>query len=640
MLTTTHPPSSPTGWLAQVLSSRWRALPILMAGTFMIVLDFFIVNVALPSMQSRLHAGPGTVEWVVAGYGLTFSTFLITAGRLGDRIGRRRVFAIGMAIFTVASAACGLAPNAAFLVAARCAQGVGAALIGPSILAIIGVTYAGSDRVRAISVYGTVMGLAAVSGQLIGGALIQANPAGLGWRAVFLINIPVAAGALALTSRLVPESRADSAGKLDLTGTVLATLGLTAVILPLVEGRQYGWPAWTIACLILAPFLLAAFVWSQRRRTRIGATPLLDMVMFKDRAFAAGLLTQLGLWCGQASFFLVLALYLQQGRGLDPLDAGLVFTILAAAYLVASLRAPALTMRFGRTIVGVGAITLAAGHGLLVLAVQAYGTRGSLGALVPGLLLVGAGMGLCITPLTTVVLSSSSPERAGSVSGAMSTVQQVGNALGVAVTGIIFFDGLSHGYDQAFSWSLIELAALLVGVALLSRLLPRIVAGGGAPAPSVSASKTVAGSAAASARAWKSVGSAPTSSAVSETMMSKGSPAEVCESLRGLIGLPVSAASRSALGIVTLGMPGSDVALAGVAESVSSSVIALAVRPCHISAVGRYGRFWWLELVSDGDDPRRVTMLGSAVRVLPAGGGSEGGAWLTPLGDRRGYSLA
>ena len=624
MLTTTHPSTSPVGWPARVLSSRWRALPILMAGTFMIVLDFFIVNVALPSMQSRLHTGSATVEWVVAGYGLTFSTFLITAGRLGDRIGRRRVFVIGMAVFTAASAACGLAPNAPFLIAARCAQGIGAALIGPSILAIIGVTYTGSDRVRAISVYGTVMGLAAVSGQLIGGALIQADPAGLGWRAVFLINLPVAAAALALTSRLVPESRADGAGKLDLTGTALATLGLTAVILPLVEGRQYGWPTWTIACLIAAPFLLGAFVWSQRRRTRSGATPLLDIGLFKERAFAAGLLTQLGLWCGQASFFLVLALYLQEGRGLDPLHAGLVFTILAASYLVASLRAPALTMRVGRTVVGVGAITLAGGHGLLLLAVQAYGTKGSLAALVPGLLLVGAGMGLCITPLTTVILSSAAPQRAGSVSGAMSTVQQVGNALGVAVTGIIFFDGLNHGYDRAFSWSLVELAALLVGVALLSRLLPRAVGGGGASGPAADASKTA--------------GPATAGSAVSDAMISNGSPADVCESLRGLIGLPVSAASRSVLGTVTLGMPGCDVALAGVAQTVSSSVIALTARPCHISAVGRYGRFWWLELMSDGDDPRRVTMLGSAVRVVPAGGGA-GGAWFAPFDTQHGYSL-
>jgi EmrB/QacA subfamily drug resistance transporter len=618
MLTTTRPTTSPGSWTAKLLSSPWRALPILMAGTFMIVLDFFIVNVALPSMQSRLHTGSGTVEWVIAGYGLTFSAFLITAGRLGDRIGRRKVFTIGLTIFTVASAACGLAPDAPFLVAARCAQGIGAALIGPSILAIIGVTYTGPDRVRAISVYGTVMGMAAASGQLIGGVLIQVNPGGLGWRAVFLINLPVAAAALALTSRLVPESKAASAGKLDLTGTALATLGLTAVVLPLVEGRQYGWPAWTFACLMAAPILLGAFVWSQRRQTRKGGSPLLDMGLFRDRAFATGLLTQLGLWCGQASFFLVLALYLQQGCGLDALEAGLVFTILAASYLVASVRAPALTMRFGRSVIGVGALTLAGGHGLLLIAVQAYGTKGSLAALVPGLLLVGAGMGLCITPLTTVILSTSRPERAGSVSGALSTVQQVGNAVGVAVTGVIFFNGLNHGYARAFSWSLVELAGLLVGVALLSRLLPRVVAGGGGapdPDPAVKDGSTAAATSTGAGRA------------------------EVDEALRGLIGLPVSSAARSALGHVTLGLPGCDVALAGVAPAVSSSVISMAARPCHISATGRYGRFWWLELTSDSSDPKRLTMLGSAVRVLPAGGG-EGDNWFTPSDLEKGYSLA
>jgi EmrB/QacA subfamily drug resistance transporter len=589
-----------------------------MAGTFMIVLDFFIVNVALPSMQSRLHTGSGTVEWVIAGYGLTFSAFLITAGRLGDRIGRRKVFAIGLSVFTVASAACGLAPDAPFLVAARCAQGIGAALIGPSILAIIGVTYTGSDRVRAISVYGTVMGLAAVSGQLIGGALIQINPAGLGWRAVFLINLPVAVAALALTPRLVPESKAASAGRLDLTGTVLATLGLTAVVLPLVEGRQYGWPAWTFACLMAAPFLLAAFVWSQRRQTRKGGSPLLDMGLFKERAFATGLLTQLGLWCGQASFFLVLALYLQQGCGLDALDAGLVFTILAASYLVASVRAPALTMRFGRSVIGVGALTLAGGHGLLLIAVEAFGTTGSLAALVPGLLLVGAGMGLCITPLTTVILSTSRPERAGSVSGALSTVQQVGNALGVAITGVIFFNGLNHGYAQAFSWSLVELAGLLAGVAVVSRLLPRVVAGSASAADPES-----------------QAGDGPTAPAGSTGSV----PAEVEEGLRGPIGLPVSSASRSTIGTLTLGLPGSDVALADVAETVLSSVTSLAARPCHISATGRYGRFWWLELTSDGIDPKRVTVLGSTVRVLPAGGGGDP-TWSTPSDSEKGYSLA
>ena len=465
MLTITRNPSL----LQRAESSPWRAMPVLMAGTFMIVLDFFIVNVALPSMQARLHAGPAALEWVVAGYGLTFSIFLIAAGRIGDRIGRRKVFAIGLAAFAIASAGCGLAPDAATLVGFRIAQGLAGALISPSVLSIIGVTYTGQDRVKAISIYGTVMGVAAASGQLIGGLLIQLTPGGFGWRAVFLINLPVAAVALALTNRLVPESKAPDAGKLDLTGTALVSIALTAIVLPLIEGRQHGWPAWSVASLIASPFLLGLFVAHQLRRPRSGHTPLLDMALFRNRSFATGLVTQLGLWGGQASFFLVLALYLQQGRHLSALTSGVVFTILAGAYLAASMRAPALTARFGRNLVGAGALILAAGHGLL-LAAMAVG--GSLAWLAPGLLLVGAGMGLCISPLAAVVLSSADPRTAGAMSGAMSTVQQVGNSIGVAVTGVIFFGALRHGYRHAFGLSVAELAVLLVVVAGASRLLP------------------------------------------------------------------------------------------------------------------------------------------------------------------------
>ena len=473
MLISTRTRSLPEGDAAPAPGRRWLALPVLMAGTFMIVLDFFVVNVALPSLQAHLHASSTALEWVVAGYGLTFSVLLITAGRLGDLIGPRRVFAIGVALFVLTSAACGLAPSADVLVVARFLQGVAAALISPTVLALIGVLFSGPERVRAISIYGIVMGLAAAGGQLIGGVLIEANPGGLGWRSVFLINVPVGLVALAFTWRCLPESRGEAGGRrLDLAGTVILTAGLTAVVLPLIEGRQMGWPRWTWMSLGVAPLLLAGFVLHQRRLGRQGGSPLVDLRLFRDRAFSAGLLTQLGLWSGQASFFLVLALYLQQGRGLDALQAGLVFTILAGAYLVASMRAPALTLRRGRTVIGAGALTLAAGHFLLVLAVGDIGVKGSIAALVPGLVLVGAGMGLCITPLTSTVLASAGPRNAGAVSGALSTMQQVGNSIGVAVTGIIFFGAVGRGYGHALDLSVIELGVLLVGVAALSRLLP------------------------------------------------------------------------------------------------------------------------------------------------------------------------
>ena len=453
---------------------RWRALPVLMAGTFLIVLDFFIVNVAAPSMQAGLGLNAGELEWVLAGYGLTFAGFLVTAGRIGDRIGRRRVFATGLCVFVAASAACGLAPAPLVLIAARLVQGLGAALLSPTVLAIIGVTYRGPDRARAISVYGMVMGLAAAGGQVLGGLLIHADIAGLGWRTVFLLNVPVGLAALALTPRLVPESRARDGGRLDVAGMVVLTAGLTALLVPLVQGRQAGWPAWAWACLALAPVLFGLLGAYERRLAQRGGTPVLDGALFRVRAFAAGLACQLAFFAGMVSFFLVLALYLQHGRRLSALDAGLVFTILAAAYLVTSLRAPALTLRFGRTVIRAGAVTVAVGTGLLLAAVAAQGTGGSLWWLVPGLAGIGAGQGLCITPLTTTVLAHADGQQAGLVSGALSMMQQAGNALGVAITGVVFFGALpGSGYGPAFAASLVELACLPLIVAAGTWLLPR-----------------------------------------------------------------------------------------------------------------------------------------------------------------------
>jgi len=439
----------------------------------MVVLDFFIVNVALPSMQSDLHASDGAIEWVVAGYALTSAVLLITAGRLGDQFGRRKMFSAGLALFTVASLACGVAASAEALVAARLLQGAAAAILMPNVLSIIGVVYTGADRTRALTAYGLVLGLAAVSGQLIGGLLVQADIAGLGWRTTFLINVPIGLAALVLAPKVVPESRNEHASGLDVVGTLLVTAGLTAVVLPLVEGRQHGWPVWTWVSLAAAPFILGAFVAHERRLGRRGGTPMLDTTLFAQRSFSAGLLTQFTFWGGQASFFLVLALYLQAGRGLSAMTAGLVFTILAASYLVASMASEGLLQRFGPRVLAVGALTLATGHGLLLAAVAEVGVGGSIAPLVPGLLVIGAGMGLVIAPLTTTILSGVDPQRAGAASGMLATTQNVGNALGVAVTGVIFFGALHGGYDHALQLSLAQLALLLVAAAALARLLPR-----------------------------------------------------------------------------------------------------------------------------------------------------------------------
>jgi EmrB/QacA subfamily drug resistance transporter len=460
------------GLRARARASRWAPLPVVLAGTFIVVLDFFIVNVAMPSIQSSLHASSSSIEWVAAGYGLTSAVFLITGGRLGDRFGRRLMFSVGLALFTISSAACGAAASPAMLVSSRLVQGVAGALLMPNVLSIIGVVYTGADRVRALSAYGMVMGVAAVGGQLIGGVLVQANIAGLGWRTCFLINVPIGVIALLAAPGVVPESRAPRATNVDLLGTTLITTGLTAIVLPLVEGRQHGWPLWTWLSLAGAPLLLGAFVFQQRRLARDGGAPMIDPLLFRERTFTAGLLAQLVFWCGQASFFLVLALYLQQGRGLSALHAGMVFTILAGSYLVASLQAPTLAMRYGRRVLAIGALVLACGHALLLATVADVGVGGSIAMLVPGLLLVGAGMGLGITPLATIIMSSIRPEQTGAASGALATMQNVGNAVGVAIIGVIFFGAVHAGFSHAFELSLGALAMILVSVAALTRLLP------------------------------------------------------------------------------------------------------------------------------------------------------------------------
>ncbi len=453
-------------------TAPWRALPVLVAGVFLVVLDFFIVNVAMPSIQHGLHASASQLEWVVAGYGLTLASFLLTSGRIGDRVGRRKLFSCGVAVFTATSLLCALATTAELLIIARLAQGLGAAMTMTSMLSLIGVLFRGPDRARAISVYGMVMGVAAAGGQIVGGALIQADVLGLGWRAIFLINIPIGLAIIVMAPRLVPESRADDSVRLDPIGLILLTATVTTLVLPLIDGQQAGWPLWSWGLLALSILLLVATVLQQRRLAERGGSPLFPPALVAVPTFRIGLALQLIYWCGQASFYLFLAIYLQSARGLSALDSGLLFSVLALAYLATSLRAPALVETHGRRLVALGVVTIMTGH-LALLAALAAGTSASLWLLVPGLLAVGAGQGWCITPLAAIVLNHVEPTQAGTVSGALSTTQQIGNCLGIAIIGILFF-GIGPGSTPtAFGWSLVALVGISLLVIALGRLLPQ-----------------------------------------------------------------------------------------------------------------------------------------------------------------------
>jgi EmrB/QacA subfamily drug resistance transporter len=447
----------------------WATLLVVLAGTFMTFLDFFIVNVALPSLQRDLHAGPDAVQLVVAGFGLAFAVGMISGGRLGDLYGRRRMFAIGLALFTLTSAACGLAPTAEFLVIARVLQGGAGALMTPQVLAILGTVYTAERRARAFAAYGLTMGFAGVLGQLIGGALIQADLAGSGWRSIFLINVPVGLVALALVRRTVPESHGDRA-RLDLAGTGLVTAALVAVVLPLVEGRDHGWPEWTWVSLAVAPLLFAGFVAHQRLRSRSGRAPLVNLTLFRDRTFSVGTVTGMLFGLVPPGLFFVLALYLQQGRGLSPLDSGVVFSAAGGGFFAAMLTAERMAARLGRQILGLGAVVVALG--CLVLAPETGAA--SAVQLVPGLAIAGFGIGMVLVPLTATALSGVEPQHAGAASGVLTTAQQVGGALGVAVIGVVFYAALGEvAFVHAFTVSLVVLAGLTLLTAATAQLLPR-----------------------------------------------------------------------------------------------------------------------------------------------------------------------
>jgi EmrB/QacA subfamily drug resistance transporter len=451
---------------------------VLLAGIFMAILDFFIVNVAIPSIQRDLHASPATIQFIVAGFALAYGAGLIVGGRCGDIFGRRRMFVVGMALFTASSAACGVAPNATFLVIGRVCQGLSAALMSPQVLTIMGAAYQGEARARAINAYGVTMGIAAVFGQLIGGLLIQADIFGLSWRACFLINVPIGIVAIALAPRFVPESRAPGRPRVDLGGMILVSLALAAVVLPLIEGREEGWPLWAWLCLAVSVPLFALFAAYEHRVPLRGGSPLIDLNLFRERAFTVGLLTQLLFFTGMASFFLVFALYIQLGRGLSPLDSGLLFSAIGAGYMATSTTARKVAAKLGRQVIALGGLLRMVGLGLLLLTMAAIGVTGHTTWFIPALIIDGAGMGLAVAPLVSTVLSRITPQHAGAASGVLSTGQQIGSAAGVAIIGIIFYGALPaspglNDYTNAFRFSLVYLIGVGLTLAVLVQFLPR-----------------------------------------------------------------------------------------------------------------------------------------------------------------------
>lgn len=443
--------------------STRAALACLLGGTFIVTLDFFIVAVALPSIQAELGATDAQLQWVVSAYGLAFACALIACGRLGDRLGHRRMFTAGVLVFTAASAACGLAPDPGTLLLARGLQGVGAAAITPQVLALLGTLFEGGARARAFAWYGLALGGAATSGQLLGGLLIEAAPSGLGWRACFLVNLPVGAALLMMALRVLPEDAPRRDARADLIGAALLALALWALIRTTIELRAPDGPRIAMPALAVAGLSL---LWlRQSALAASGGAPLVPTGLLAAPGYAAGLAAAFAFYLSNGSLYYVLSIYLQQGRGLDALGGGLVFTGLAIGFFATSLATPALTRRWGQRVLGAGALLAAAGH-LAQAALAATGTP-PLALFASLLILQGAGIGLIMAPLAAAVLARAPAAHAGVASGVYATVQWAGNAMGVALVGIPFHgaidgSGTAMAYQAGLALALGWLAGLVM----------------------------------------------------------------------------------------------------------------------------------------------------------------------------------
>jgi EmrB/QacA subfamily drug resistance transporter len=440
---------------------RWLALTVILFAGFMDLLDLTIVNVTIPSILHDLHASYGQIEWIVAGYSLGFAAVLIVAGRLGDIFGRKLVFLAGVAGFTVATALCGAAVNPAMLIGTRFLQGAMAGTMIPQILSIIHGSFPASERSKAYGLFGAIVGCASAAGMVVGGLLVQGDLLGLKWRPVFLVNVPLGIAVAVAGYLVIREAKPATAPRLDPVGAVLALAATLMLVYPLTEGRSLGWPAWTFALLGGAVVALVVLVGYERWRAGTIGSPLVVLRLFRARTFSSGLVLLAIFAISFSGFFFTWTLYLQVGLGWAPAHAGLTGVSFALAAMIGSgMSAAVLTPRFGRRVLMAGALANAAGFAGYSVLASHYGTSISSWQMVAPLVLAGGGFGLVIAPIIDLILTDVPVRDAGSASGLLSAIQEVGMALGVALAGTVFF-GYLGGTGQAAT----QLGALATGAA-------------------------------------------------------------------------------------------------------------------------------------------------------------------------------
>ena len=475
MTNPTLAPCAPAGAAAAATprSHHGWALVVLLVGAILPPLDYFIVNLALPAIRDGIGARPAQLELVVSAYACANAVVQITGGRLGDLYGRKRMFMIGMAGFVVASTLCGLAGSGAVLVGGRVLQGLFAAILAPQVLATIRSVFSPQEQVRVMGFYGFVFGLAAVIGQLGGGALISLHPFGLGWRAIFLVNLPIGILALIGSWRFIPESRPPRGQRIDVPGTVLLSLFLLMLVYPLTHGREAGWPLWMVACLVGALPMLGALLTVEARRLAVGRDPLLDVRLLRNPVVALGL-TLAFLFYMLSVFFLSYGIYLQGCLNWSPLASGLAILPLGIGFLASPLLMPRLVDRFGGyRVLTLGFAILAAG---VATAAALAGDHAPGAGFYAGIAAIGIGQGLVLPSVVRIVLAEVDAARAGVASGMVTAMLQIGAAVGAATLGGLFFSRLgahpvAADYVAGFRTAMWALTALLLVCIALSAAL-------------------------------------------------------------------------------------------------------------------------------------------------------------------------
>jgi EmrB/QacA subfamily drug resistance transporter len=437
----------PTTTLTISRRAAWLGFIVVLAASVMDLLDSTIAQTAAPAIRRDLGGSYAAIEWISAAYTLAMAVTLMLGSRLGDVLGRRRVLLIGIAGFVLASVLCALAPTPNALIGARALQGAVAAMMVPQGFGLIRELFGDEGQQKAFGVFGPVMGLAAIAGPLVGGGLVNLNLFGTGWRAIFLVNVPLGLAAIAAGRRFLPKTAPATPGlRLDAPSVTLAMVGGFALVYPLIQGREHGWPAWSFALLAAGVVTLAAFARLQSRRSRQGRAPLVEPSILKRRAYVAGLAVVLGFIGAMGGMMIALNVMFQTGLGFTPLACAVATVAIPVTAIAGSITSSALLAKIGRTTMHIGIVVMAIGLIVVDMVMRSVGGGVTAWDLAGPLAITGFGMGMVFVPMFDVILAGVAPHELGSASGLLESIQQLAMSIGIAAVGTVLFDSVGHGH--------------------------------------------------------------------------------------------------------------------------------------------------------------------------------------------------